>query len=166
MPGVSNSSPLIYLATLGDLNLLPQLFGHIFVPEAVHNEVVIAGRGKSGAESVAAARGDWLIVEPVRDRPRVEMLRKSYGLDFGEAEAIILAQELGHRIVFLDDHSAVIVARTSGLEVVRTPALYVTAKKHRLIDSVRRRLDALRAEGFWLKDADYLTVLGAADELP
>jgi predicted nucleic acid-binding protein len=65
VPGVSNSSPLIYLASLGDLNLLPQLFGHIFVPEAVHNEVVIAGRGKSGAEAVVAARGDWLIVEPV-----------------------------------------------------------------------------------------------------
>jgi predicted nucleic acid-binding protein len=50
-------------------------------------------------------------------------------------------------------------ARTLGLEVVRTPALYLTAKNYHLIDSVRRRRDALRAGGFWLKDADYLTVL-------
>jgi predicted nucleic acid-binding protein len=71
VPGVSNSSPLIHLAFLGDLDLLPQLFGHIFIPEAVHNEVVIAGKGKSGAEAVAAARGHWLIVERVTDRGRV-----------------------------------------------------------------------------------------------
>jgi predicted nucleic acid-binding protein len=50
------------------------------------------------------------------------MLTKSHGLDVGEAEAIVLAQELGHSIVFFDDHFAVIVARTLGLEVVRTPA--------------------------------------------
>jgi uncharacterized protein len=92
--GVSNRSPLIYLASLGNLNLLPQLFGHIFVPQAVHNEVVVARRGKPGAEAVAAARWRWLIVERVRDRQRVEMHTKSHGLDVGEAEAIVLAQEL------------------------------------------------------------------------
>ena len=88
------------------------------------------------------------------------------GLDIGEAEAIVLAQELGQRIVFLDDRSAVNVARSFGLEVVRTPALYVTAKNRGLIESVRPKIDALRAGGFWLKDTDYLAVLAGAGELP
>jgi len=163
---VSNSSPLIYLAALGDLELLPQLFGRIAIPEAVHREVVVAGSGQSGAEAVARAQHDWLTVESIKDRRRAETLMNSPGLDVGEAEAIILAQELSHSTIILDDQSAVTLARSFGLSVVRTAALYVAAKKEGLIQSVQPKLDALRLEGFWLKDTDYFTVLAAADEFP
>jgi len=41
---VSDSSPLIGLAQIQRLELLPCLFGEIFIPQAVYDEVVIAGR--------------------------------------------------------------------------------------------------------------------------
>lgn len=166
MPGVSNSSPLIYLESAGDLDLLPRLFGQISIPDAVYREVVIGGGGKPGADAVARAIDHWLAIGTVKNRDRVAALMELVGLDIGEAEAIVLAQELGQRIVFLDDRSAVNVARSFGLEVVRTPALYVTAKNRGLIESVRPKIDALRAGGFWLKDTDYLAVLAGAGELP
>jgi predicted nucleic acid-binding protein len=43
---VSDSSPLIGLAQIQRLELLPCLFGEIFIPQAVYDEVVIAGRKK------------------------------------------------------------------------------------------------------------------------
>ena len=51
MPGVSNSTPLIYLDSVGDLDLLQILFGQVFVPEAVYEEVVIPGRGRPGEDA-------------------------------------------------------------------------------------------------------------------
>lgn len=91
-------------------------------------------------------------------------LAESSGLQLGEAEAIVLAQELNQRIIFLDDQDAVVAARSRGLEVVRTPALYVTAKNLGFITEVRPKIDALRQQGFHLKDRDYLTVLARAGE--
>ena len=42
---VSNASPLINLACIDKLDLLPQLYGELFIPEAVWNEVVVEGIG-------------------------------------------------------------------------------------------------------------------------
>lgn len=53
---VSDATVLIYLAKLGDLALLGELFEAVLVPEAVHEEVVDRGRSRS-------RRGG-------RDRPR------------------------------------------------------------------------------------------------
>lgn len=60
VPGVSNSSPLLYLAALADLNFLPALFGEITIPQAVWQELVIDGRGKPGVTEIEKARGGWL----------------------------------------------------------------------------------------------------------
>jgi predicted nucleic acid-binding protein len=166
VPGVSNSSPLICLAALGDLDLLPQLFGRILIPDAVQREVVSAGAGKPGADAVEAACRSWLTATPVKNRSRVTILMESSGLDIGEAETIALAQEAVQQLVLVDDQSAVLVARSLGFEIVRTAAVYITAKKYHLIETVRPKLDALRSIGFCLKDGDYAAVLRAAGESP
>jgi len=46
------------LAALGDLDLLPALFGEISIPQAVWQEVVIDGREKPGAAQVEKSHGD------------------------------------------------------------------------------------------------------------
>jgi predicted nucleic acid-binding protein len=40
---VSNTSPLVYLAALGDFELVRTLFGKIAIPQAVFGEVAGAG---------------------------------------------------------------------------------------------------------------------------
>ena len=39
MKVVSNSTPIISLATIGRIDLLSQLFGMIYIPKAVYNEL-------------------------------------------------------------------------------------------------------------------------------
>lgn len=36
---VADTSPLFYLLSIGHIDLLPQLFGRVFVPDAVHKEL-------------------------------------------------------------------------------------------------------------------------------
>lgn len=86
-------------------------------------------------------------------------------LQRGELHTIRLAQRFATDVVLLDEQPAVELARALGLPVLRTGALYVTAKRAGLVSSVRVRLDALRATGFWLRDRDYEMILRAADEI-
>jgi uncharacterized protein len=39
MKVVSNSTPIISLASIGQLSLLPELFGKIYIPQAVYYEI-------------------------------------------------------------------------------------------------------------------------------
>jgi predicted nucleic acid-binding protein len=52
---VSDSSPLIALSRIGCLDLLAQLFKTVHISAQVYDEVVTAGGGRPGAESVALA---------------------------------------------------------------------------------------------------------------
>ncbi len=71
---VSNASPLISLARIGKLDLLRQLYGVLFIPEAVWHEVVIEGVGQPGADEVKAAT--WIKTKSVTNTPLVHALRQ------------------------------------------------------------------------------------------
>jgi len=57
---VSDASPLITLARINCFDLLPKLYGRVYISTEVYNEVVIAGAGLAGATQVAHA--DWIEV--------------------------------------------------------------------------------------------------------
>ncbi len=86
MKVVSNASPLINLARIGQLSLLPRIFERILIPEAVWQEVVVDGDDQPGAKELLQA--DWVERAEVSNRQLVRSLRQE--LDPGEAEAIAL----------------------------------------------------------------------------
>lgn len=154
----------MYLATLGDLPFLPDLFGSIAIPEAVWRELVIDGRGKSGAIEIERARGKWLAVEAVLNRESVADLVAAR-IELGEAEAIVLAGQLSQSTVLMDDERGVQQARARGLVTVRTPAVLIAAKRRGWIAQVRPKLDQLRSAGFRLRETHYSMILQDAGEL-
>lgn len=167
MPAVSNSSPLIYLlsSALQDLDLLHDLLGAIMIPSAVYKEVVIDGTGQPGASEVEQSVDDWITVVDIGDPFQVESLQKDIGLQAGECEAIILAGQLQIGTIVLDDRQAVQEAETRTLAVVRTPAVYLAAKRAGIIQKVKPKLDSLRVFGFRLRDEHYRVILQRAGEL-
>jgi predicted nucleic acid-binding protein len=52
MKVVSNASPLINLARIGQLSLLPRIFSRVLIPEAVWQEVVVDGEDQPGAKEI------------------------------------------------------------------------------------------------------------------
>jgi hypothetical protein len=52
---VSDSSPLISLARIGELDLLHRLYGELLIPQAVWHDVVVKGAGQPGFEEVKSA---------------------------------------------------------------------------------------------------------------
>lgn len=81
---VSNSSPLIFYARIGRLDLLRELFATVHIPMAVRDEISFGGGNRSGAAQVAAM--PWILLHPVANRESVGVLRARLGP--GEAEAM------------------------------------------------------------------------------
>lgn len=116
MTVVSNSSPLISLARVRRLDLLQALFGMLSIPKAVHEEIVVAGRGLPGAAEVSAA--GWIrIMEPVGNVDHA-LSQACAGLGAGEVSAIIAAKLVTADLLLLDEWKARRVARDAGLSVL------------------------------------------------
>jgi predicted nucleic acid-binding protein len=53
----------MYLAALGDFEVLRDLFGKIVIPRAVFREIAVGGAGLPVAHSVQGAMASWLSVK-------------------------------------------------------------------------------------------------------
>jgi len=154
----------VYLAALGDFDLLRVLFETITIPRAVFEEVTVAGATFPVARAVLEARDKWILLVDVPDVAQTRAF-EIIGLDPGESEALALALSTHPDAVLLDDQDAVHQAVSLGLNVIRTPGVYRLAKQRGLIGQVRPKLDALRGAGFWLRDEHYRIILERAGEL-
>ncbi len=156
---VSNTTPLIALAYLARLDLMPTLFGTIHVPQAVYDEIQHNPNAIGAAELRTAY---WLRITPVTDMLAVELLLDQ--LDAGESQAIVLARELNAGLVLMDERRGRRRALQSGLAVAGTIAILIRARQLGLIDQLRPMLDMLRHLPFHLSNALYQDALRRVDE--
>ena len=147
MTVVSNTSPLCYLLLIDQINLLPQLFGQITIPQAVCDEL---GASESLAilQSWIAQAPEWLEIQSITTKPD-EVLEE---LDLGEREAIALAQQLEAELILLDDRAARRVAAERGLLVTGVLGILDRAATRGLID-FPTAIDRLRQTTFWTSDS-------------
>ncbi len=94
----------------------------------------------------------------------MDALRSSIGLHTGEIEAIALADQCRAALLLVDDLAARRVALGLGLPIVGTAGILLLAKRAGSIPSVRDPLDALRRQGFRLRQDVYEQVLLDAGE--
>lgn len=163
MTVVSKTSPIINLAAVGQLNLLPRLFGTLLIPPAVKHEIVVIGAGQPGAQAVAT----WTSFreQSVGNQSLVQAL--CLQLDAGEAEAIACAIECHADWLLIDERRGRIVARQFGLRVLGLLGVLLQARREGLIDAVAPILTQLTDEaGFWIDQGLYRRVLIAAGEAP
>lgn len=116
---VSDTSPLCYLALLGEIDLLAVLFDEISIPPEVARELTRPGTPNE-VRSWFDARPAWLHRTDTPDIGRVPVTPK---LHRGEQEVIALGLELKPDYLLLDDRSARGVARQLGLQVMGTLAI-------------------------------------------
>ncbi len=160
MPAViSNTSPLQYLHQVGTLFLLPQLFGEIWVPEAVVAEIHAGHNRNVSLPDLGAL--PWLIVHPVQQRAPLPLVTH---LGEGEKEVLALGLELPGSLLLLDDRNARRHAEALGLNVSGTLGVLLLAKERGNLDAVGPVPDRLDALGFRLDGGTRQIVLRLADE--
>ncbi len=144
---VADTGPLIALSRMSRLDLLPQLFGEVLVPQAVVAELCL-DEPRCGVADLAAAvsTAGWLSSVKSAGAPTIA------GLDAGESAAICLAQSLGCPLL-LDERRARRAAVKRAVPVIGTGRVLIAAKEHGLIESVAAELVALRQAGYRLSSA-------------
>ena len=139
---VSDSSPLRALSHLRVVRHLPELFGVVFVPSEVANELDAWPDRPKFAQS-----DDWKLIATIRNVSADtwhEGIPKSLGP--GESAAIALARELNALLLLVDDRSARRAATTLGLQPIGVIGVLAAMRNMRLIDSVAPLIRTIRDE--------------------
>ncbi len=158
---VSNTSPLTNLASIGQFDLLRQLYQKLYIPAAVWQELNAQGKHWPGRDQTAAS--EWIELRQVTNTTLVEALQRD--LDRGEAESIALALEVDADLILMDEQEGRHAAQRLGLKTLGVVGTLLEAKVKGLITEIRVHLDALcQVAGFYLSDAVYQRALVLAGE--
>ncbi|MEL6844068.1 MAG: DUF3368 domain-containing protein, partial [Bacteroidota bacterium] len=111
---IADASPLIALSDIGELALLYELFGEIFVTDIVRNEI-------------HADLPPWIQVSQDYDDQQKALL--ALELDEGEASAIAMALKYQDSRLLLDEKRGRGVAKRLGVSVIGTIGVIIMAKQ-------------------------------------
>lgn len=155
---VSNTSPIFYLHRLGQLELLPQLYGAVQIPTEVFRELERGRTEGHGAPDISALAWVTLCEATVS-----EELQQTE-LDPGELEAIALALAIPDSLILLDDREARRVAAARGLTVSGTLGVLIQSKQCGLLPALKPLLERLPQLGFRMGAALQAAVLQRVGE--
>ena len=152
---VSNSGPLMALGKLGQVDLLPQLYGQVSLPTAVYTEVVTRGNEQGAPDALvvqnALQRGQLVVVE-VQDTELLPEIATT-PLHTGEKQTLHLALREGADAVLLDDLQAREEAQARGLTVKGTLGVVVQAYRASILpfDEVQVIIETIIArDDIWI----------------
>jgi len=143
---VVNSSPLIILARISQLDLLTGLCSEIAIPEGVAQEI---GRGRPDdpAKAWLRAEGQAFVVPA----PRAEPSLAEWDLGLGETQVISFARDnLGFEVL-IDDRMARRCASSLGIAVRGTLGVIILARKETRLSHIEPILNQMVELGFRIR---------------
>ena len=146
---ISDTSCLIILTKIGEIDLLRQLYKTVTITKDISLEF-----GENLPE--------WFEVQQVKDHYRQQLLEMQ--IDKGEASAIALALETSDNIVILDDWKARKVAERLGLSITGTLGVIIKAKNTGITPSIKPYLDKIRETNFRISEELEQLALKEANE--
>lgn len=119
---IINSGPLMALAKLGLIDLLPRLYGQVSFPTAVFAEVVVRGRERGYSDAflvqLAIQQGKLKIVK-VNEQDLPSDIQ-DLPLDAGEKQTLHIAQREKADLVLFDDEKVREEGKARGLNIKGT----------------------------------------------
>lgn len=146
---ISDTSCLIILTNIGELELLHNLYGEITTTLDIATEY-----GETLPE--------WVEIVSVADKSKQQLLELH--IDKGESSAIALALETPGSIIILDDNKARKIATQLGLTFTGTIGIVVKAKLQGLIPSIKPIITKIKQTNFRLSAEIELQALKQANE--
>jgi predicted nucleic acid-binding protein len=164
MPAVVvDSSVLITLAAGEQFQLLKGLYGTLFVPQDVWNEVVSTTKAFGVAESKQARNDGWLIIRNPTSLDAVRAL--PFHLQPGETQALALAVELPNSLLLVDDAQGRRAAQALGIQFTGTMGVLLRAKAVGQLHALLPVLELMQQRTtFWLAADVRKAVLKQAGE--
>jgi predicted nucleic acid-binding protein len=136
---VSNTSPLIWLAKIGKIDLLKKLYGEVIIPEEVYKEAVERGLQEGFSDALVikeCVEQAWIKVSKLNEREVKlcqRMMKHAFEIHLGEVQAIIQAREMD-ALLLMDESCGRAFAETWGLKVKGTLHVILKALREELLD--------------------------------
>lgn len=143
---VSNTTPIISLLKVNKLEILRELYTEVFIPYEVYQEIEA---GKNKDYYVDLTKIKWIKIEKIKNE---KSLLFFLDLDKGEAEAIVLANEIDADLIILDETLGRFHAKHIGLKVTGTIGILLKAKENGIIEKINPILNELLQKGIWLSE--------------
>ncbi len=122
---VSDSSTLIALSNIHQLDLLKLLFNEVIIPPTVASE--IEAREEVDSPWFTFKKSGFIRVEPLPKADKRQAILELQ-LDAGESEAILLADQLKYCLL-IDERAGRNMAKTMGLEIVGLVGVLLALKQ-------------------------------------
>jgi len=146
---ISDTSCLIALEGINQLNILHQLFSSILITKEVETEF-----GKS--------LPNWIIIQQLQYPKKKAELRQI--VDEGEASAIALALETDNCLLIIDEKKGRKLAESLHIKIAGTLQILLLAKSKGLITSLAQMLSQLEKQNFRFTNSLKEEVLKKANE--
>lgn len=156
---IADTGPLIALAGVRQLELLPQLFGTVTVTKQVAQELTAAGDFPDSPLVEAALAGPWLKTVALEQAipgtwaDATKDLMNLHQIDLGEASAIAYAQHMqgagDHPLLLIDDHRGRAAVQHAGLPMIGTVGLLLLARQADAVAEIGPMLEAMRMNGYF-----------------
>jgi uncharacterized protein len=158
---VGNTSPISNLIFIGEIALLQQIYPKVFIPPAVHSELMRLPILQPTVVNLLDI--GWLEIQAPTNLQLLDILNQK--LDPGEAEAIALALELSVDLLLIDERLGRKVATSYGIKVRGLMGILINAKQQGLVPVLQPILDRLiNQDGFRVSSALYARTLQEVGE--
>lgn len=156
---ISNATPLITLLSIGKLELLKELYDKIYIPKAVFDEIE---EGKHKSFYVNLEEISWVEIKQAENKFALRILTNE--LDKGEAEAIILYEEMNAQLLIIDEKLGRDIARRESCQITGSLGILIAAKRMSLITKVKPLLVEARKNGIHISDRLFDSVMRQVGE--
>jgi predicted nucleic acid-binding protein len=139
---VADNSPISYLCEIGQIEILPRLFGEVHIPVAVYHELCHP-KTPAVIREWALKLPPWLKVASTleKDDPSTDLL------DAGERAAIAMAERLKADLVLMDERLGTRICRARGFETTGTLGILIRAATSGKVN-LHSAFDRLKATNF------------------
>ena len=141
---VSDTTPLLPLLKIGRIDVLNKLYNSVHIPFAVFEELT---RNTEYPEEAEYFRNcPFLEVHSDLSADRVSLLQRATGLDLGESEAIILADEKQPSLLLIDESKGRVVAESMKLTITGSIGILFAAYQKKLltVDEIDQSVSMLK----------------------
>lgn len=139
---IADTGPVNYLILIGEIEVLPALYGRVLVPPSVCEELK-RPRSPEAVRRWIGGPPAWLEVRAPSKSPDAALAH----LDAGERDAILLAEELGADQLIIDEIPGRREAKRRQLPFTGTLGVLATGAERGLLD-LKKAVDHLRQTTF------------------
>jgi len=152
---IADSSALVALSVVDKLDVLEQLFGEVYVPRAVYEEL----SKENKAESYKLKNYCKNKVLDIQSKTNFNI-----SLGQGESEAIVLYREQNADFLLCDDKKAKKFAQNFGLNVIGSLGILLKAKEAGVISEISPLVELLKNSRIFIDNRTFELVLKMAGE--